>query len=43
MSKESLDDILRSLEMHRSRNVQYEIIGYRDYFKKKVHSLVLGI
>ena len=25
LSKESLDDILRSLEMHRSGHVQYEI------------------
>ena len=35
MSKESLDDILRSLETYRSGHVQYEIHRLLRLFKKE--------
>ena len=42
MNKESLDDILRSLETHRSRHVQYEIHSLWRLFQKESAQFSLG-
>ena len=42
MSKESLDDILRSLEMHSSGYVQYEIHNLWKLFQKENAQFILG-
>ena len=42
MSKESLDDILRSLETHQSGHVQYEIHRLWRLFQNKSAQFSLG-
>ena len=43
MSKESLNDILRSLETHPSESFNVKFIIYGSCSKRKVHTLILGI